>query len=422
MTIIDDLAAWHAQLAALPTHHPRRWGARMLALGSFGVLVAVLLTPPWASIGLGVAIAGAILARAPLLSAMRLPWMWCGIAYALWLMAACAIATWSGLEGASLRPPGPAWTWLAAPVVALGLTDRKTRTQCMTALVILLLGSVALAVVQFCVGLGDGRLKIDPLGPRFTTARGLAELHLTFGLACALLMVLAMQRQSVLGLSPVSTWLLRGAAYLGLLVCGSRSALLGAAAGVCSTLGARGLKWLLIGCALVAVGLSVLGGRMLLTEPSRAQATIQMQDGRTPIWRTSLHLISERPLTGWGGNKGFQPAFRDAYATINPGSTPEFLDGAPHAHNSALALASQFGLPAVILHAAFWLIALVWLWQRRIASPEAWQLGIGVASVAIIGGLFEPYATRVLQGIGIHAMLGVALALDHPEKSRDLRA
>jgi len=411
LSIVRDIANWQGQLSALPTMHPRRWGVRLLALGAFAVLVSVLLTPPWASIGLGACIAGALLARAPLQQALRLPWIWCGIAYALWIYVSCAIATFNGLEGARLRPPGPTWTWLAAPAVALGLADPRFRARVLSAVVIVLLVSVVLAVVQFCVGLGAGRLKIDPLGPRFVLARGFAELHLTFGLGCALLLVLASQRLSMLPLSPTSAWLLRSAAFVGLAVCGSRSALLGAAAGVWSTLSARGLKWFLLGCAIVVVGLAALAGRMLITEPNRAMATVHMQDGRLPIWRTSLHLISERPLTGWGGNPGFQPAFRDAYATVNPESQPEFPNGAPHAHNSALALASQFGVPALILHVAFWVIAMGWLWRRRAISPEAWQLGVGIVAVAVVGGLFESYATRVLQGVGIHAALGVALAI-----------
>ena len=389
---------------------PRRWGLRLLTLGTMAMIVAPLLTPPWASIGLIVAVVGVLQAGFPIRKAMSLPWLWCGAAFSLWIIIATAIAWQQGLEGSRLRPPGPAWTWLVAPLVALGFAGLRARARILPMVTIILVCSVALATVQFVVGLGNGPLQINPTGTRFSKARGFAELQLTFGLACAVLLVLSLQPLRQPGLLGWRRWL-GGLAGLGLLLCGSRSALLGAAAGVWTSLTTRGARVSLVAMILVAAGLGVVGLRFAIAQPELAEATLQMKDGRWPIWRTAVQLASERPLTGWGGQNAFKAAFRDTFAQVNPGQKPEFINGAPHAHSSLLALAAEFGLPAVGLHIAFWLIALGWLWRQRRRAPAAWGLGVGVAMVALTGGLFEAYATRVLQAVAIYGGLGLALAL-----------
>ncbi len=382
-----------------------------MAVGCIALLSAMLLTPPWSSFGLAAVVVGAVMARAPLAQALRLPWFWIGIAYGLWILTSCAIAWFQGLDGARLRPPGAAWSWLAAPAVALGLADPRLRIRAMPVLACLMAAMALLAVIQFLVGVGDGPLKIDPAGERLQIARGLSEHHLTFGLACALLLTISAQTSATWAISGIWLWLLRSAAAIGILVCGSRAAMLGAGCGVWATLSARGRRWAVIGLALVVVAGGLVTARLALTQPERLQRTLQLQDGRWPIWRTAVHLFEQRPLTGWGGQDAFKAAFRSQFASVNPGQTPEFANGAPHAHNSALSLASEYGLPAVILCAAFWLTALGWLWRRRHVAPEGWRLGVGIATIVLVGGMFEPYTTRSVQGFAIYAALGLALAL-----------
>ena len=151
--------------------------------------------------------------------------------------------------------------------------------------------------------------------------------------------------------------------------------------------------------------------RLYVTDRPRFDRMLRLEDGRWPVWRTALHLAEARPLLGYGGKDGFKAAYPEAFARVNPGAVSEFRDGAGHAHNMALALATEYGLPALALHLAFWIVVLHWLWRRRHDSPDGWCLGLGVATVAVVGGQFEPYPARVMQGAAIHAFLGLAIAL-----------
>lgn len=402
------VAAWHDRLAALPNGHWRRHALIAAQIGAASVLVSAFFKPPFATVGLALALAGLLASGAPL---RRMPAFWFGIAYAAWISASGLIGGLAGIDGARLRPAGPAWTWLAMPAVALAFARPADFARLLRVVAVVVAGCAMLAVLQFTIGLGDGPLRIDPEGQRLSIARGWSELHLTFGLLCALLLGIGLHQGAAQTAGPGWIWLLRLGAGIGLLVCGARSAVLAALAGIGASFAVRSRKHLLIGAiAVVALG-GVLVARMALTDPGRLERTMQFEDGRWPIWRTTVHLIGERPLTGWGGQVACQRAFRDAYATVNPGSTPEFADGAPHAHNSGLALVAQFGAPALLLHSALWLAVLIWLWRRRRDCPAAWQVGVAVAATAFVGGLFESYATRVMQGVAMHAALGAAIAL-----------
>jgi hypothetical protein len=408
LSCVEAVAIWHSELEALPINHPRRWGVQLLAIGSVGMLLAMFATPPWASIGAAVALAGALLSRAPL---HRMPWLWVGLAYGTWIFLSGTFAWHQDIEGARLRPSAPIWSWLATPLVAIGLTVFNNRRMAWIAVAVVATASVAIAAIQFAVGLGDGPLKIDPNGKRWQVARGFSEHHLTFGLACALLLTASVQLRSAFIATAFTTWMARSAAILGLVVCGSRAAVLGAGAGLWATLSARGRRWALIGLGLALLGGGALAARFAATDPGRLSAALQLQDGRWPIWRTSLHLVGERPLLGYGGKDAFKIAYREAFPVVNPGQTSEFPDGAPHAHNAALALIAEYGTPALLLHVAFWAAILIWLWRRRHEAPDGWRLGVGVAVVAVVGGIFEPYPTRAVQGVAIHACLGLALSL-----------
>jgi hypothetical protein len=408
LNCIEAVTAWRASLEPLPFHHPRRWGDRLLVLGCIAQLLAMFATPPWASLGVGVALAGALLSRAPL---RRMPWLWLGLAYGGWLSLSCLIAWAMGVDGARIRLPGPTWTWMATPLVALGLAAADARRKAWIAITMMAVIAMVLAAIQFSVGLGGGPLKIDPDGRRWQLARGFSEHHLTFGLACALLLTASIQLRTAYGVNALTAWLARIAAIIGLLVSGSRAAVLGAGAGLWATFSARGRRWALIGLGLALLGGGAVAARFATTDPHRFASMLALQDGRWPIWRTSLFLACEHPVLGCGGKDAFKAAYRDAFPEVLPDEPSEFADGAPHAHNAALSLVAEYGLPALLLHLAFWGFTLVWLWRRRHDSPDAWRLGLGVAVVALVGGMFEPYPTRAVQSIAIHAALGLAVAL-----------
>lgn len=72
---------------------------------------------------------------------------------------------------------------------------------------------------------------------------------------------------------------------------------------------------------------------------------------RLHIWRGTLRMIGERPITGWGAGTFYivYPRFRDPSYFKNPHSVP----ATRHAHNEYLELASELGIVGVGLFICF---------------------------------------------------------------------
>jgi O-antigen ligase len=274
-------------------------------------------------------------------------------------------------------------------------------------LVVTIVAAVTLALVQYVIGKGGEKpFRIDPNGPRFFQSTGFFSIQLTqgvvMGLLCLLVGGLAIQ---------VNGWwsrLAQGAAAIGVVICGARAALLGFAVAVSVTIAVRGKRYLWLACG---VGLSLLLVSALvlrLSQPERLQGMLAFEDGRWPIWHTSLHVISQSPLLGAGGSLGFKAAYEAAYPVVEPNIRNEFPGGAPHAHNTQLSQAAEHGIPLAVL----WLIMIgLPLWYLRHSDPKLFRAGVGMATMALIFGQFENLdgeASRVLW-----TGLGMLLALRH---------
>ena len=82
-----------------------------------------------------------------------------------------------------------------------------------------------------------------------------------------------------------------------------------------------------------------------------------LQSPRMDIWRSSLSLIKERPLWGWGGSTfPFLHINNDLFE-------PEKVIPAQHSHNIVLELAHNFGIPLTILLSISLLIFLYKVWK-----------------------------------------------------------
>jgi O-antigen ligase len=204
---------------------------------------------------------------------------------------------------------------------------------------------------------------------------------------------------------------MRALALVAVGICGSRAAQVGAVAGLFVGCAVRGRRWLLIGLVAAGVLAIALAGRMYLTDARRLQKMADGNDGRWPIWNASLLLIREQPLLGCGGRAAFQTAYVEAFPRANPGARSEFPEGAPHAHNTQLALAAEYGIPAAVLHLGFLGAVLLACWRRRRESPAGWSLACGVVATTLAAGCFEPYPTQAVPGLAGAAALGVALGL-----------
>lgn len=384
------------------------WGDRLVAVGALGLLAGMFLTPPVLNAGLGLGLAGLLLRRAPV---WRWPVVWIGCCLSAWLLLTVLLAAMRGQPEAG-RIPGTVYNWLAIPIVAVAAADLARRRLLMRALLAMALFAGLIAALQWSLGKGDNLIRIDPAGKKFTRARGFSDLSLTFGFVCALLTAITMAPRESLGLGRWWIWSARVVCLGGTLMSGARGALLGLIAGVGAGLGARGRRWLIGGAlaVLVLVGLGL--GAVMLKSERRFKQMMAGENGRWAIWAATAVIIEDHPLVGTGGRPAFQAAYNEAYVRAAPPVPNEFAkDGAPHAHNTLLAFTAEHGFPAALLHLALIGSVLVVTWRRRQDSPAAWRAACGIAAVGLVGGMFEPYASRSVPGLGFHACLGLALGL-----------
>lgn len=138
-------------------------------------------------------------------------------------------------------------------------------------------------------------------------------------------------------------------------------------------------------------------GALLLPEQAEGADNVRGGaglSGRVPIWAASLDAIAERPVLGWG--LGQNP---DAIAPHLQGQDVR-LRGLT-SHNTWLRTAVEIGLPGL---AAFGAILLTVAWAfignaRRVRQRSA------------SGGAHEPRAGPAVDDLGMHALLGIIVAL-----------
>jgi O-Antigen ligase len=393
----DPLATFAESMAALPNRHPRRLALLMAQVGLFVAVGCFSLSIAGMNMGLAACLLGCLLAGAPL---HRCLCLWPYLAFSAWL-------------GLSLVLAGIPNKWIASVSVPIGLIvaqvafhpslpgAARLRYWVFRILVVTIVAAVILALAQYMIGKGGAKpLRIDPNGPRFFQSTGFFSIHLTqgavMGMLCLLVGGLAMQ---------INGWwnrLAQGAAALGVIICGARAAWLGFAAAISMMVAVRGKRYLWlaggIGLSLMLVAFLVLR----LSQPERLERMLAFEDGRWPIWHTSLSIISQSPLLGAGGSPGYKAAYEAAYPLVEPNIPNEFPGGAPHAHNTQLSQAAEHGIPLAFL----WLIMIgLPLWYLRRSDPTLFRAGVGMATMALIFGQFENLdgeASRVLwTGLGM---------------------
>ncbi len=128
---------------------------------------------------------------------------------------------------------------------------------------------------------------------------------------------------------------------------------------------------------------------------SRLTDTSDPCHSRLTLWSNVLHLISLRPLTGWGwGELGYAH-----YSTLYDG--PRFCEILDNAHNLPLHLAVELGLPVAIAVCAVigWLIWRMNPWAERDPSRQlAWAvlMVIGIHSMLEYPLWYGPFQMAVL--------------------------
>jgi len=394
----------HNWLTSESDRPARRWGVRLLAAGFLTASLGACTSPPLLNLGLGLGVAGGVLARVP---AHRLPGFFIALSLALWMLV-CSLVNHSATT--HFVYPGWAYTWPSLYVFAFAAADLRLRRSALLLLFVGGISAVLVGALQFFIGLDMSRapLRISADGEHHAQAVGWFSHHIRFGIAMAQMAVVALAADSC---GWGWRWRMLPAIFgiIGVALSSSRGALTALAGGIAVALVARGGRWIAIGIggAVVVIGLGIIVS--LIVQPDRSAQALQGQDVRWQVWRTTLMIIQDHPWFGVGPG-GFDRAYTDIIAAGRSTIIDPWALSPGNAHNQFLSLASYYGIPGVALYVA-WLIAVARdLWRSR-AAPGVWPLACGTITVMLIGGLTEDLANYSTSRHGLFLMLGIACGL-----------
>jgi O-antigen ligase len=103
-------------------------------------------------------------------------------------------------------------------------------------------------------------------------------------------------------------------------------------------------------------------------------------------------MVTDRPLLGHGGRQGFRAAYGAYYAAWlgEQAEAPRKpMRRTPHAHNLLLILASEHGVPAVLLHLSVLGLILGQGWVARDRAPVAFARMGAIVAVWVTSGQFN---------------------------------
>jgi O-antigen ligase len=166
-----------------------------------------------------------------------------------------------------------------------------------------------------------------------------------------------------------------------------------------------------MGLAAMTVAVVLAGAWLTMFRPSAIENLLKFEDGRIVHWHVAGVIIHESPWFGTGGKAGFKRESNRIVSDLYAHDPSKQYMDTPDAHNSFLGIASQFGLPALVLYLGFLCSVLRYLWLRRQICPIAWRLGVGLVVSATAAGQFEHLAGHTVTGYALFLPLGFAVAL-----------
>ena len=178
--------------------------------------------------------------------------------------------------------------------------------------------------------------------------------------------------------------------------------------------GAPGRRALLVAGALVLVG-----GLLPLSESARGLAKdlyyqsvkvtgIDITDVsfRQILWRKTIAMIHDQPLIGVGA--GNFPVVFPRYEHLR--------EAKPHAHNDALQVLAELGLPGLLLFLALLAALALRLWRSLCGDTERGRFAVlaglaGLLAVFVVGGLVEVPFALAATAAGLAWTMGLSAAL-----------
>ena len=172
--------------------------------------------------------------------------------------------------------------------------------------------------------------------------------------------------------------------------------------------------WLAMPFAAVAGSLVTWRiGPARVVEALSATQSLGGVDGRPEVWSRALYMIQDFPFTGVGMGT-FKPVANLLYPFFTLGPDADV----PHAHNLALQVAVDLGLPGLIAWLALFGLVFVGAWQvyrRGRASGDGWLTGLGAGLLAsqvalAVHGLTDAVTWGTRPAVLVWAVWGLAMA------------
>ena len=347
--------------------------ARQIATAAILVMVAsIQFSIALGQIALTVAVAAYVFVLVAERRAPALPkWMSPLLLYAAWTLAS---ASASSNPPVSLADTKQLMLLLIVPVVYEFVTARMALT-----LTSVVLTTGALSAI---VGLSQySLLEYDELGLR---PRSTLSIYMTFAGLMMLVTNLAVARLLFQQHHRVWAAVTLPAVVAALVLSLTRSAWIGAAAGVALQLSRRDYRWL--GLLPVVVALTLAVAPIELT--NRAYSIFDTQDetrrDRFAMFQMGVDMIGDHPVFGVGPDM-----VREVYAAYRPITAIQPEN--PHLHNVPLQIAAERGLPALALWLWFIVALVVGLADSFKRGRHRMLAAAALGSVCsmIVAGMFE---------------------------------
>lgn len=130
---------------------------------------------------------------------------------------------------------------------------------------------------------------------------------------------------------------------------------------------------------------------------------------RLSIWHVSAHMLMSSPWFGTGSRAEFESQYEKIFKELMSNPKAEDQATAFDAHNTFLAIACQYGLPALLFYVSGLISILLYAFRMRHERQSAFALTVAIVVCSSVCGMSESLATHTVTSYGIFLPLGLAL-------------
>jgi O-antigen ligase len=266
--------------------------------------------------------------------------------------------------------------FLMVPIVArFAQGDRATKT--MDVIIAIGAAGAVVGIFQFAIlhkGDLDNRLK------------GLLGHWMTFSGVLMLTTCAAVARITFTRMRSPWPLIAVPALLVALIVTNTRNAWIGTFLAVCTLLGIKNWKLVIVAPVLAALAFLVAPGMVKARAASLLNPSDPASRDRIVMWKIGADMVRDHPMFGLGPHRLQEayPDYRQKYPeAVNPTN--------PHLHNVPIQIAAERGLPALAAWLWFIVVAARDLWRQVRARVAPAVAGAGLAALVamLAAGMFE---------------------------------